>query len=43
MAVQYSATGRRKRAVARVILRPGTGEFKVNKRELAELKIIYIL
>lgn len=36
MAVQYSATGRRKRAVARVILRPGTGEFKINGRELSE-------
>lgn len=28
--VQYYGTGRRKRAVARVFLRPGSGEFKVN-------------
>ncbi|MDJ0626220.1 MAG: 30S ribosomal protein S9 [Candidatus Caenarcaniphilales bacterium] len=34
MSAQYSATGRRKRSVARVILRPGTGEFKVNGRSL---------
>ncbi|MCI4667526.1 MAG: 30S ribosomal protein S9 [Bacteroidia bacterium] len=27
--------GRRKRAVARVILKPGTGEFIINKRDLA--------
>ncbi len=36
MAVQYSATGRRKRAIARVIIRPGTGDFKVNGRDLTE-------
>jgi small subunit ribosomal protein S9 len=30
--VQYLGTGRRKRAVARVFLRPGTGEIKVNNR-----------
>jgi small subunit ribosomal protein S9 len=30
--VQYYGTGRRKSAVARVYLRPGTGEFKVNGR-----------
>ena len=30
--VQYYGTGRRKRAVARVFLRPGSGEFKVNGR-----------
>jgi small subunit ribosomal protein S9 len=30
--VQYLGTGRRKRAVARVILRPGTGEIHVNGR-----------
>jgi small subunit ribosomal protein S9 len=36
MVVQYSATGRRKRAIARVILRPGTGEFKVNNRSMNE-------
>ena len=28
--VQYYGTGRRKRAVARVFLRPGSGEFQVN-------------
>jgi small subunit ribosomal protein S9 len=28
--VQYYGTGRRKRAIARVYLRPGSGEFKVN-------------
>jgi len=30
--VQYYGTGRRKSAVARVYLRPGTGDFKVNGR-----------
>ena len=30
--VQYYGTGRRKRAVARVFLRPGSGDFKVNDR-----------
>ena len=30
--VQYLATGRRKRSVARVFLRPGKGEIKVNDR-----------
>jgi small subunit ribosomal protein S9 len=34
--VQYYGTGRRKRAVARVYLRPGTGEFKVNGRAFEE-------
>ena len=33
--VRYSATGRRKRAVARVSLEPGDGKFMVNKRLLA--------
>ena len=28
--VQYYGTGRRKSSIARVFLRPGTGEFKVN-------------
>ena len=28
--VQYYGTGRRKSAIARVFLRPGSGEFKVN-------------
>jgi len=36
MLVQYSATGRRKRSIARVILRPGTGEAKVNGRDIKE-------
>lgn len=30
---QYYGTGRRKNAVARVYLRPGNGEIKVNRRE----------
>lgn len=30
---QYYGTGRRKNAVARVYLRPGSGEIKVNRRE----------
>ena len=30
--VQYYGTGRRKTAIARVYLRPGSGEFKVNGR-----------
>ena len=30
--VQYYGTGRRKRAIARVYLRPGSGDFKVNGR-----------
>ena len=34
--LQYYATGRRKRAVARVFLRPGSGDFKVNGRKLDE-------
>ena len=28
--VQYYGTGRRKSAIARVFLRPGTGDFKIN-------------
>lgn len=31
---QYYGTGRRKSSVARVYLRPGTGKFTVNKKEL---------
>ena len=31
--VQHLGTGRRKTAVARVFLRPGTGAIKVNGRE----------
>ncbi len=34
--VQYYGTGRRKSAIARVFLRPGTGEFKVNGRVYEE-------
>ena len=30
--IQYYGTGRRKTATARVYLRPGTGEFKVNRK-----------
>ena len=34
--VQYYGTGRRKAAIARVFLRPGSGEFKVNGRAFEE-------
>ncbi len=34
--IQYYGTGRRKTAVARVFLRPGSGEFKVNGRPFEE-------
>lgn len=34
--VQHHGTGRRKTATARVILRPGTGNFKVNDRALEQ-------
>jgi small subunit ribosomal protein S9 len=34
--VQYYGTGRRKTAVARVYLRPGSGDFKVNGRAFEE-------
>ena len=34
--VQYYGTGRRKASIARVFLRPGTGEFRVNDRPFAE-------
>jgi small subunit ribosomal protein S9 len=33
---QYQAVGRRKTAVARVYLRPGTGKITINKRPLEE-------
>jgi small subunit ribosomal protein S9 len=33
---RYLATGKRKSAVARVILRPGDGSYRINGRELAE-------
>ena len=34
--VQYYGTGRRKSAVARVFLRPGSGDFKVNGKAFEE-------
>jgi small subunit ribosomal protein S9 len=34
--VMYRGTGRRKRSVARVILRPGTGKFLINGRSFEE-------
>jgi small subunit ribosomal protein S9 len=34
--VQYYGTGRRKSSTARVYLRPGTGSFKVNQRDLKD-------
>lgn len=34
--IQYYGTGRRKTSVARVFLRPGTGQIKVNHREIDE-------
>lgn len=34
--VQYYGTGRRKTAIARVYLRPGSGDFKVNGRTFEE-------
>ncbi|HEY3626542.1 MAG TPA: 30S ribosomal protein S9 [Terracidiphilus sp.] len=34
--VQYYGTGRRKSAIARVFLRPGTGQWKVNGKEFEE-------
>ncbi len=34
--VQYYGTGRRKSAIARVFLRPGTGEWKVNDKGFDE-------
>jgi small subunit ribosomal protein S9 len=35
-ATEYSATGRRKTAVARVRLVPGSGKWQVNKRDLTD-------
>jgi small subunit ribosomal protein S9 len=32
--VQYYGTGRRKSSIARVFLRPGSGKFTVNKKEV---------
>jgi small subunit ribosomal protein S9 len=34
--VQYLGTGRRKSAIARVWLRPGSGKIEINKRSLAD-------
>ncbi len=34
--VQYYGTGRRKSSVARIFLRPGSGEFKVNGRSFEQ-------
>src|SRR6266571_8569546 len=34
--IQYYGTGRRKTAVARVFLRPGSGDFRVNGRPFEE-------
>jgi len=34
--IQYYGTGRRKSAIARVYLRPGSGEFKINGRAFEE-------
>jgi small subunit ribosomal protein S9 len=34
--VQYYGTGRRKSSIARVFLRPGSGEFTVNKKKYDE-------
>jgi small subunit ribosomal protein S9 len=36
MTKQFAATGRRKRAVARVFLKPGKGKITVNKRDVNE-------
>ena len=33
---QYYGTGRRKNSTARVFLRPGSGNIKINQRELNE-------
>ncbi|MGA3033874.1 MAG: 30S ribosomal protein S9 [Terracidiphilus sp.] len=38
--VQYYGTGRRKSAIARVFLRPGTGEWKVNGKKFEEHFVI---
>lgn len=33
---QYYGTGRRKRSVARVFIRPGSGKIEINKRDMSE-------
>ena len=35
--IQYYGTGRRKSAAARVFLRPGTGEIKINQQPLSDV------
>ncbi|NLB32586.1 MAG: 30S ribosomal protein S9 [Tissierellia bacterium] len=40
MEAQYRGTGRRKKAIARVRLVPGTGKININKRELEDY-IVY--
>ena len=34
--IQYYGTGRRKTSIARVYLRPGSGEIKINRRQFTE-------
>lgn len=34
--IEYYGTGKRKTAVARVFLRPGSGDFKINERSMDE-------
>jgi small subunit ribosomal protein S9 len=36
MAIQYSAAGRRKRSIARVILVPGSGKITINEKPIEE-------
>ncbi|WP_440871075.1 30S ribosomal protein S9 [Thermodesulfovibrio yellowstonii] len=36
MAIEYLATGRRKRSIARVILQPGTGKVMVNEKPIED-------
>ena len=35
-AIEYYGTGKRKKAIARVYLKPGHGAFQVNKRKMEE-------
>ena len=39
---QYAGTGRRKNAVARVRLVPGTGKITVNKKQMNECNYIHL-
>ena len=34
ISIQYYGTGRRKSSIARVFLRPGSGKFTVNKKDV---------